>query len=143
MIGNGPLPMPLRLQIAKTSSNFARVGPESRIAIDCANYLRARLVERGDVPPWTHVPNEGKRSVQAAQKLIAEGLTTGFPDNVFLAPGTLVVELKAGRGKQSDAQERVQAWCEGFGVQYELVRSRERFIEIYEQWHSKTIAATA
>jgi hypothetical protein len=51
------------------------------------------------------VPNAAKRSQWAAQRAKREGMATGFPDLMALAPGKVAfLEFKTAKGKLSEAQ---------------------------------------
>lgn len=51
------------------------------------------------------VPNAGKRGPAAARQAKREGMQTGFPDVMCLAPGFVAfIEFKDGKGKLSDNQ---------------------------------------
>lgn len=51
------------------------------------------------------VPNAAKRTQWAAAQAKREGMATGFPDIMALAPGKIAfLEFKSARGKVSDAQ---------------------------------------
>lgn len=87
-----------------------------------------------------HVPNEGKRSRTAGNKLKMMGMTSGVADYVLLAGGQipgfnrviqpLALELKTKEGKMSKAQ---RDWCDLFvlhGGTYWLCRSAEEAVNI-------------
>src|SRR5690348_14445569 len=51
------------------------------------------------------IPNAGKRTQWQAQQAKREGLATGFPDMMALAPGKVAfLEFKAVKGRLSDSQ---------------------------------------
>lgn len=78
------------------------------------------------------IPNAAKRTVWAARQAKLEGLATGFPDCMCLAPGGLVafLEFKAAKGRLTDNQaewiERLDRW--GFPVA--VVRSVEAALDV-------------
>lgn len=65
-----------------------------------------------------HIPNEGVRTKANGARLKAEGLRAGVPDIMLpVARGAyhgLFIELKAGKNRPSDAQER---WLAALGGQ--------------------------
>lgn len=73
-----------------------------------------------------HVPNEGKRNPRRAR---AEGIRAGVPDVMVPIPRGaycgLAVELKAGRGRVSDAQDTMLAALEGVGWRTHVHRSEQ------------------
>lgn len=51
------------------------------------------------------IPNAAKRTVWAAGQAKREGMATGFPDMMALAPGKIAfLEFKAEKGRLSEAQ---------------------------------------
>lgn len=79
------------------------------------------------------VPNGGLRSLRTAQILKAEGALAGVSDLILLIArggyGALCIEMKHGRGKQSDHQKTWQAEAERAGNKYVVVRSEEEFMD--------------
>lgn len=75
-----------------------------------------------------HVPNAGKRSVQAARRLKGEGMRKGFPDLALYAPGGrhMLMEVKRPRyspSDVSDAQRDVHARLGELGQTVVIVTS--------------------
>ena len=64
------------------------------------------------------------------------GLTKGLPDLMVMAPGLPVgfIELKAEKGRLSEAQLDFKMSCEGIGVPYALTFGRDEPIAILEKW---------
>lgn len=64
------------------------------------------------------------------------GLTKGLPDLIVLAPGLPVgfIELKAEKGRLSEAQLDFKMSCEGIGAPYALTYGRDEPIRVLEQW---------
>lgn len=70
------------------------------------------------------VPNGGRRDAVTGAKLKAEGVIAGVADLILLVPckgyGALLVEMKTGKGKQSQAQKQWQKDITGKG-EYQYV----------------------
>lgn len=81
---------------------------------------------------YCHVPNEGKRGHRTWNILRAIGVIPGMSDYLFLASDkSLCIEMKDGKkGRQSENQKHVQAWCESQNVPYHLCRSADEAINI-------------
>lgn len=79
-------------------------GAQSEIAIQTLFRSRARIL--CPAVGIVAVPNAAKRTQWAAQQAKREGMATGFPDLICLAPGGLVafIEFKAAKGRLSDNQ---------------------------------------
>lgn len=78
------------------------------------------------------VPNGGHRSKVTAAILKREGATAGVADLILLTPGTgahtLCIEMKADKGRQTEAQRSWQAAAEAAGNRYVVCRSLDQFI---------------
>ena len=97
--------------------------PEEALQRQVASFLW--LVD--PVALWTHVPNQRANRTQAAI-LKAMGVKAGWADLTFLMPTGAkvergVIELKAPRGKLSDAQLDFFVECRETGVPWALCRS--------------------
>ena len=123
-----------RIQLASTKGYRGRAGKEESLTMAIANALRVRMIEKGDVGPWCHVPNEGERHKLVGMKLRQMGLMPGFPDLIFPAPGSLGVELKIKPNKTTESQNLVREWCDTFAVEYEVCHSAEEFNEVFNSW---------
>lgn len=111
--------------------------PEDRLRARCAMLLRSH-------PPvnvwWTAIEH-GRRHhgtpdqrAQEWQRLARQGVQTGISDLLFIAPGfVLMGELKVGAGKQTEAQEMMEATMKRLGHGYEVVRSVEQLGEALER----------
>jgi len=60
------------------------------------------------------IPNGGKRNINTAKKLKAEGVTPGIPDLFIPAFGTWI-EMKKPGGKLSPAQKDIISYLESIG----------------------------
>jgi hypothetical protein len=76
---------------------------------------------------WYAIPNGGKRDAIAGARLKAEGVVPGAPDLGFVLPFGLAafLEIKAAKGRQSEAQEWVETCITRLGGQYFIAHSIE------------------
>jgi hypothetical protein len=77
------------------------------------------------------VPNAAKRSQWAAQRAKREGLATGFPDMMALAPGgkAAFLEFKAPKGVLSDNQGDWLDRLHGMGFPCGVFRDADAAVE--------------
>ena len=79
------------------------------------------------------VPNGGRRDAVTGAKLKAEGVIAGVSDLILLVPscnhGALMIEMKTGKGRQSEEQKRWQTIVERMGYRYVVCRSLDDFIK--------------
>lgn len=95
--------------------------PEQEMQIACASYLYDRQAYVKDLI-FCHVPNGGRRSKAEAGIFKAMGVQAGAPDLVvWMKGGTLQIELKAGKGRLSDAQEAFGDGLKALGHEYHIV----------------------
>ena len=119
--------MPGLLGAASTADRIGgrlmRKRPEQALQIAVASFLRHALK-----PPvvWSAFPAGGGGAIRGAI-LKAMGLQAGWPDILVMAPGPVVVgiELKAGAGKQSEQQVRIQNGFMDCNAMYYVARSVE------------------
>lgn len=89
-----------------------------------------------------HVPNGAVLSGGPEQRarqmgsLKRDGLMPGFPDLLIYGRGQRIghMEVKTPRGRQEDSQKAAQAWLEGLGHKYELVRSVDDAAAALRTW---------
>lgn len=86
------------------------------------------------------VPNGGRRDERTAAKLKAEGVVAGVSDLILLYPSKewhgLCIEMKTeekGSG-QSESQKAWQKKVEERGYRYEVVRTKEQFMELIKTY---------
>jgi hypothetical protein len=80
------------------------------------------------------VPNEGRRGKRQAQKMIAQGLSTGVSDLVVMMTGkTEYWEVKEPKGKQSAEQIEFQYECAYRGHKYRLIRHPRDLERIFKE----------
>ena len=77
------------------------------------------------------VPNGGSRNAFEAVRLKAEGTLAGVSDLIVLKSNKVVfIEMKYGKGKQTESQLLFEAKVKSKGFEYYLVNSFELFREI-------------
>jgi len=84
-----------------------------------------------------HVPNQGIRKGNYANKLKRMGLKSGVSDLVFILPGGKVgcIELKRERGgSQTQPQKDFQKAVEKLGCPYVLCKSLENVLDTLKKW---------
>lgn len=86
--------------------------------------------------PWFAIPNGGKRHVHTAIKLKAEGVRAGVPDLCFVLPGgrAAFLELKAEKGRLSDAQKEFRAAITAMCGWWNVAYSFDEAWEILSGW---------
>lgn len=87
------------------------------------------------------VPNGYRTSASQARIAKAEGLVSGVADLILTQPSDdgqyalLFIEMKQGKGKQSENQKKFQKSIEEVGIyKYEVVRSFEEFKRLISYW---------
>lgn len=112
-----------------------RVKPEENLSISVANMLRQASLEGRLSAVWSHVPNEGKRSIKAACVMKAMGLLPGTPDFFFgWMTGSGMIELKVGKGRMSPNQKDYEAWCDHVWVKHAVCRSLGEVYDTLIAW---------
>lgn len=78
-----------------------------------------------------HSPNGGKRNAREAARFKRMGVRAGFPDLQLLIASQgyigLFLELKAGKGTQTDSQKQYQSTLQAQGYKYVVIRTIEEF----------------
>lgn len=98
-----------------------------------ADYLRSKGV------PFFHVPNDAKRSVGAALRLKAMGMSRGVPD-IFIAWPCghwhgMFVEMKTKEGGRTSPEQR--EWIEtlnNFGYHAVVAHGADKAIQYFEKY---------
>lgn len=95
--------------------------PEDSLQIAVADYLRIAAPDL----LWFHVANERKCSPQRGDMLKLMGVLAGVPDLVFVLPDGHVgfIELKAGKGRLSKAQDEFFERALHIGARCHVARS--------------------
>jgi hypothetical protein len=81
------------------------------------------------------VPNAAKRSQWAAQRAKREGLATGFPDMMALAPGAKAafIEFKSAKGRLSESQSEWIERLQGMGFPCGVFRDADDAVEFLRE----------
>lgn len=102
---------------------------ESQLQIACVRWFRYQFPEYGEL--LFSVPNGGKRHIATARKLKAEGVVAGVSDLILLVPNRdfhgLCIEMKYGKGRQTENQKNWQNKVEAEGYRYIVVKTFEDF----------------
>ncbi|GIM60531.1 VRR-NUC domain-containing protein [Capnocytophaga canis] len=79
------------------------------------------------------VPNGGSRNTLEAKRLQQEGVLAGVSDLIVIAPNkTIFIEMKHGKGKQTDKQKDFQKQVQQLGFSYFVCNSFDKFQNIVE-----------
>lgn len=112
---------------------------EDALQIQCATWLRRQYPKL----LWWHTPNGGKRAMREAVRLKSMGVKKGIADFTIIHHGenrytdnplVSFIELKIGKGKQSDSQIEFQIAVESLGCSYKVCRSFEEFVKTVREW---------
>jgi hypothetical protein len=106
--------------------------PERAIQIQIRDALRWHGVRS------RHIPNAGKRSPIAGRRLKQEGMVAGTPDLLCWLPGNPPrvgwLEVKAAKGRTSDAQDNQLAILTADGFRCAVVRSVDEALDALRAW---------
>lgn len=93
--------------------------------------LRKRLYYSAPQVQLVAVPNAARRTHWEARRVKQEGMATGFPDLICLAPGGLVafVEMKNAKGRVSDNQSEWIERLTNYGFPAAVCRSADAAVE--------------
>lgn len=109
---------------------------EAAICVQFRTWLAQQTLEKKCRATWRHNQNESnqKRGVNQRWWNLQRnmGKLAGIPDYTFLwKNGCLELEIKDGnKGKQSEAQQDYEEWCNMCEVPYEIARSVDEAIQI-------------
>lgn len=103
---------------------------EHRLQCACVRWFRMQH------PGLRHalfaIPNGGRRDKATGARLKEEGVVAGVADLILLhASGgshALLIEMKAGKGRQSQSQKEWQQMISADGYKYVVCRSLEEFV---------------
>lgn len=109
---------------------------EHRIQVSCVNWFRLAHPNLKSV--LFAIPNGGRRDVVTGAKLKVEGVVAGVADLILLKRnkrfGCLCIEMKTGKGRQSDTQKRWQKDVEEAGNKYAICRSLDEFMKVVTKY---------
>jgi hypothetical protein len=107
--------------------------------MECAKLcaaIRQAILNDQFIGMFLHIPNEELTDVKPQTALIKKvtGKIHGAADYIFIGPHhAFFIEMKAGKGKQSENQKMFQSWCAASGIDYHLCYSAEDAIAILER----------
>jgi len=107
---------------------------ESKLQINCVKWFSYQYSDY----VLLSIPNGGKRNIREAQIMKAEGLLAGAAD-LFLAKSNnkyfgLFIEMKFGKGKQTESQKLFEKNVTANGYQYLICRSFEEFMNVINNY---------
>lgn len=112
---------------------------ESALQQICIQWFRYQYQELSKM--LFAVPNGGFRNQSEAIRMKREGVTPGVSDLILLLPNSefssLCIEMKFGKGKQSDLQKEWQIEAEKHGNKYIICNSFESFKVGIEEYLKK------
>ena len=99
-------------------------------------YLRAVLPDA----KVAAIPNGGARTPAEGAIFKRTGVLAGMPDLVVILTGgrVLWLEVKADKGRRSEAQSDIGMWLAAKGHHWACVRSVEQVRECLARWHVET-----
>ena len=104
---------------------------ESQIQRSCKKWLDYQFGQFSQL--LFAVPNGGLRGKREAAIMKAEGMTAGVADMILLVSrkgyGSLCIEFKTAKGRQTDIQKEWQRIAEIHGNKYVIVRSFDDFVK--------------
>lgn len=108
----------------------ARRSPERAIQ----SAIRQRLILHGVV--CIAIPNAARRSPALAAAMRAEGMMAGAPDLICVGDGGKVgwLEVKAAKGRTSDAQDDMHDLLRRKGHHVAVVRSQDEAVAALREW---------
>ena len=113
-----------------TAARKPKAQPEAAIQ----RAIIARLRMSGIV--CHHSPNAAKRSVIGGRRVKQDGMITGWPDLTVVGPEGLVafLEVKAPKGRLSDAQGEIGDMLARMGHLWAVVRSQDEAVTWLQAW---------
>ena len=109
---------------------------EHNIQVACVRWFRYK--HQSLSPLLFAIPNGGQRNVIVAAKLKAEGVLAGVSDLLLLVPNrdyhALCIEMKSGKGRQTENQKAWQKEVEKHGYKYAVCRSFDEFMKTINEY---------
>jgi hypothetical protein len=110
--------------------------PESQLQSACVMWFRLQYPVLGRL--MFAVPNGHYRSKRTACIIKGEGVVAGVADLILLVPNkkyaSLCIEMKAGKGRQTELQAQFQSAAESVGNMYAVCRTFEEFQTTVNQY---------
>lgn len=105
--------------------------PEASLQSACVRWFSLQYPQYSGL--LIHVPNGGSRkSAIEGYNMKRQGVVSGVADLLLLTPrngfGCLCIEMKAGKGKQSDNQQAWEQQAKKHGNLYTVCRTIDEFI---------------
>lgn len=120
----------LKDKVNKPSKRKKPDHPESKLQQNCVTWFRLQYPNL----VLFAIPNGGKRGDIEAKIMKGEGVLAGVADLFLMYPNKefhgLFIEMKFGKGSQTDSQIDFQRKAESAGFKYEVANSFDRFREI-------------
>lgn len=95
------------------------------------------------IPNGAFLQGTPQQRIKQWAKLKAEGARPGVADLFLAVPtsrgGGLFIEMKAGKGKQTQEQIEFERVVRGAGYGYVVCRSLDEFIEAVEGWRADAV----
>jgi hypothetical protein len=102
---------------------------ETSLQAECVRYMRNDL--RVVYGTFFSIPNEGKRGVINASRMLAQGLLSGIPDLCWLIDGTAVFfELKSKKGTTTPKQKLIHKNLIELGYEVHVIKTFDEFRNI-------------
>lgn len=109
---------------------------ESQLQQNCIRWFRLQYPKYGRL--LFAVPNGHKRNIVTAVKLKKEGVVAGVSDLILLVPNYtyhgLCIEMKIGKGKQTESQKEFQSDVEQMGYKYSVCRTLDEFTNLINNY---------
>ena len=128
-------PMNVRRDDAEHCVQTAGSGPDE-FTIQCAVVQHLMLYAAPDVV-WFHCPNGEYRSKRTAGRLKAMGVRPGCPDLILICNGVSYgLELKAGKGRQTESQRAMESSWNAAGGRYAVARGLDEALSLLHSWEA-------
>ena len=109
---------------------------EAQLQKNCVNWFDFQYPDKRLL--LHHSPNGGYRNSIEGALFKAMGTRAGFPDLILLEPHGghpfLAIEMKSGKGRQTEYQKQYEAILKKVGAEYFVVRSLDEFIKIINDY---------
>ena len=107
---------------------------ESKLQSECVKWFR---LQYPNVTIFA-IPNGGNRDAITGAIMKREGALAGVADLFIMKPSSsycgLFIEMKAGKGKQSEKQAEFQQKAIAAGYQYKVITSLDQFVKDVKEY---------